>query len=65
VSDAFATLFVVPAIPVAGMALILWIDRFLSMFRAVVNMIDNGVAALILARLEGELDGPTLQRNLT
>jgi len=59
-----ATLSVVPAIPVAGMALILGIDRFLSMFRATVNMIGNGVATLVLARWEGELDAETLQRNL-
>src|ERR1700730_13121448 len=49
-----ATLSVIPTIPVAGMALILGIDRFLSMFRALVNMIGNGVATLVLARWEGE-----------
>lgn len=59
-----ATLSVVPTIPVAGMALILGIDRFLSMFRAVVNMIGNGVATLVLARWEGELDAGALRRNL-
>jgi aerobic C4-dicarboxylate transport protein len=58
------TLSVIPTIPVAGMALILGIDRFLSMFRAVVNMIGNGVATLVLARWEGELDGPTLRQHL-
>jgi aerobic C4-dicarboxylate transport protein len=51
-----ATLSVVPAIPVAGMALILGIDRFMSEARALVNMIGNGVAAIVLARWEGELD---------
>jgi aerobic C4-dicarboxylate transport protein len=60
-----ATLSVVPTIPVAGMALILGIDRFLSMFRALVNMIGNGVATLVLARWEGELEGQTLRQNLT
>jgi aerobic C4-dicarboxylate transport protein len=59
------TLSVIPTIPVAGMALILGIDRFLSMFRALVNMIGNGVATLVLARWEGELDGTTLRQNLT
>jgi aerobic C4-dicarboxylate transport protein len=54
------TLAVVPTIPVAGMALILGIDRFLSMFRALVNMIGNGVATLVIARWEGELDAPSL-----
>jgi len=57
-----ATLSVVPSIPVAGMALILGIDRFLSMFRALVNMIGNGVATLVLARWEGELDSETLTK---
>ncbi len=38
------TMMVIPTIPVAGMALILGIDRFMSMFRALVNMVGNGVA---------------------
>jgi aerobic C4-dicarboxylate transport protein len=59
-----ATLQVVPTIPVAGMALILGIDRFMSMFRATVNVIGNAVAALVLARWEKELDSKTLQHNL-
>ncbi len=58
------TLSVIPTIPVAGMALILGIDRFMSMFRALVNMIGNGVATLVVARWENELDRATLQRNL-
>ena len=59
------TLMVIPGIPVAGMALILGIDRFMSMFRALVNMIGNGVATLVIARWENELDRETLRRNLT
>jgi aerobic C4-dicarboxylate transport protein len=59
-----ATLSVIPSIPVAGMALILGIDRFLSMFRALVNMIGNGVATLVLARWVGELEGDTLRQHL-
>jgi len=58
------TLSVIPTIPVAGMALILGIDRFMSMFRALVNMIGNGVATLVVARWENELGPETLQRNL-
>lgn len=58
------TLSVIPAIPVAGMALILGIDRFMSMCRALVNMIGNGVATLVVARWEKELDRSTLRRNL-
>jgi len=59
-----ATLSVIPTIPVAGMALILGIDRFLSMLRGLVNMIGNGVATLVLSRWEGELERQTLERNL-
>ena len=58
------TLMVIPGIPVAGMALILGIDRFMSMFRGLVNMIGNGIATLVIARWENELDRQTLQRNL-
>jgi aerobic C4-dicarboxylate transport protein len=58
------TLSVIPSIPVAGMALILGIDRFLSMFRALVNMIGNGVATLVLARWEGEISRASLTENL-
>ncbi len=59
-----ATLTVIPTIPVAGMALILGIDRFMSMFRALVNMIGNGVATIVVARWEHELSRDTLQKNL-
>jgi len=59
-----ATLSVVPTIPLAGMALILGIDRFMSMFRAAVNVIGNGVATLVIARWERELDAETLRQKL-
>jgi aerobic C4-dicarboxylate transport protein len=59
------TLMVIPTIPVAGMALILGIDRFMSMFRATVNMLGNGVATLVVARWEHELDPALLRRNLS
>jgi aerobic C4-dicarboxylate transport protein len=59
-----ATMMVIPTIPVAGMALILGIDRFLSMCRAVVNMIGNAVATLVVARWENELDRKALRRHL-
>ncbi|HXY23483.1 MAG TPA: cation:dicarboxylase symporter family transporter, partial [Candidatus Acidoferrum sp.] len=59
------TLMVIPAIPVAGMALILGIDRFMSMLRATVNMIGNGVATLVVARWEKELTPETLRTNLS
>jgi aerobic C4-dicarboxylate transport protein len=59
-----ATLTVVPTIPVAGMALLLGIDRFMSTARALVNMIGNGVATVVVARWEKEIDAPTLRQNL-
>lgn len=59
-----ATLSVIPTIPVAGMALILGIDRFMSMGRASVNMIGNGVATLVIARWENELEKGDLQARL-
>jgi aerobic C4-dicarboxylate transport protein len=59
-----ATMTVIPTIPVAGMALILGIDRFLSMCRAVTNMTGNAVATLVIARWESELDEVALRRQL-
>ncbi|MCQ1838457.1 dicarboxylate/amino acid:cation symporter [Neorhizobium galegae] len=51
-----ATLSVVPSVPVAGMALILGIDRFMSECRALTNLIGNAVATIVVARWENELD---------
>jgi aerobic C4-dicarboxylate transport protein len=59
-----ATMTVIPTIPVAGMALILGIDRFMSMARATVNMVGNGVATVVVSRWEKEIDPATLNRNL-
>ncbi|MBB3770497.1 aerobic C4-dicarboxylate transport protein [Angulomicrobium tetraedrale] len=59
-----ATLSVVPAVPVAGMALILGIDRFMSECRAVTNFIGNAVATVVVARWEGELDPVQLEAAL-
>ncbi len=59
-----ATMTVIPTIPVAGMALILGIDRFMSMCRATVNMIGNGVATVVVSRWEKELSAETLRNNL-
>jgi aerobic C4-dicarboxylate transport protein len=59
------TLSVVPTIPVAGMALILGIDRFMSMFRALINMIGNGVATLVIARWEKEIDPVALRSRMS
>ncbi|HEY7809852.1 MAG TPA: dicarboxylate/amino acid:cation symporter [Allosphingosinicella sp.] len=51
-----ATLSVVPGVPVAGMALILGVDRFMSECRALTNFIGNAVATLVVARWEKALD---------
>jgi aerobic C4-dicarboxylate transport protein len=59
-----ATLTVIPTIPVAGMALILGIDRFMSMCRATVNVIGNGVATIVVSRWEKEINGETLREKL-
>ena len=59
-----ATLAVVPSIPVAGMALILGIDRFISECRALTNFVGNGVAAIVVAKWENELDHAQLTREL-
>jgi aerobic C4-dicarboxylate transport protein len=59
-----ATLSTVGTIPVAGVALILGIDRFMSEARALTNIIGNGVATLVVARWCNALDRETLQRQL-
>ncbi len=51
-----ATLAVVPTIPVAGLALILGIDRFMSEARALTNFVGNGVATVVVSHWEKELD---------
>jgi len=58
------TLLVIPTIPVAGMAIILGIDRFMSMCRATLNMLCNGVATVVIARWENEIDRDTLRARL-
>jgi aerobic C4-dicarboxylate transport protein len=56
-----ATLSVVPSIPVAGMALILGVDRFMSECRALTNFVGNAVATIVIARWEGGVDPATLR----
>ena len=51
-----ATLSAVGGVPVAGLALILGIDRFMSEARALTNLIGNGVATLVVAKWCGQLD---------
>ena len=59
-----ATLSAVGNVPVAGLALILGIDRFMSEARALTNLIGNGVATLVVAKWCKELDEPTMRRRL-
>ncbi|GFE57417.1 dicarboxylate/amino acid:cation symporter [Geobacter sp. AOG1] len=59
-----ATFAAIPTIPVAGLALILGIDRFMSEARALTNLIGNGVATVVVSRWENELDVVRMQRVL-
>lgn len=59
-----ATLSAVGGLPVAGVALILGIDRFMSEARALTNLVGNGVATLVVARWCGELDAERLRQGL-
>jgi aerobic C4-dicarboxylate transport protein len=59
-----ATLSAVGTVPVAGLALILGIDRFMSEARALTNLVGNGVATLVVAKWTGELDTKRLQAGL-
>jgi aerobic C4-dicarboxylate transport protein len=59
-----ATLSIVPTIPVAGMALILGVDRFMSECRSLTNFIGNAVATIVVARWDGALDRDQLARTL-
>jgi aerobic C4-dicarboxylate transport protein len=60
-----ATLSVVGDIPVAGLTLLLGIDRFMSEARAITNLIGNGVATMVIAKWEGGLDMDRVRRVLT
>lgn len=59
-----ATISVVPSIPVAGMALILGIDRFMSECRALTNLVGNACATIVIARWEKGLDKKKLDEVL-
>jgi len=59
-----ATLSAVGGVPVAGLALILGIDRFMSEARALTNLIGNGVATVVVAKWTGDLDTDRLRRVL-
>jgi aerobic C4-dicarboxylate transport protein len=57
-----ATLSSIPALPVAGLALLIGIDRFMSGARSLTNLIGNGLATIVVAKWDGQLDMKRLQR---
>jgi len=60
-----ATLSVVPTIPLAGMALILGVDRFMSECRSLTNFVGNAVATIVVGTWEGAVDMERLRRVLS
>ena len=59
-----ATLAVIPDIPITALALLVGVDRFMSECRALTNLVGNGVATLVVARWEGDLDREVLKAEL-
>ena len=59
-----ATLAVVPKVPIASLALLVGIDRFMSECRSITNLIGNGVATVVISRSEKELSAKTLRENM-
>ena len=59
-----ATLAIVPDIPIQSLAILLGIDKFMSECRALTNLIGNGVATVVISRLEGELDADELHATM-
>jgi aerobic C4-dicarboxylate transport protein len=52
-----ATLTIVPDVPIQALAILVGVDKFMSECRALTNLVGNGVATVVISRLEGELDG--------
>ena len=59
-----ATLSALGTIPVAGITLLLGVDRFMSEMRSLTNLIGNGVATIVVAKWEGEFDSERARRIL-
>jgi aerobic C4-dicarboxylate transport protein len=59
-----ATLAVIPDLPIAALALLVGVDRFMSACRALTNFVGNGVGTLVIARWEGDLDMAQLKAEL-
>jgi aerobic C4-dicarboxylate transport protein len=55
-----ATLAIIPDIPIQALAILVGIDKFMSECRALTNLVGNGVATVVISRLEGELDSKAL-----
>jgi aerobic C4-dicarboxylate transport protein len=55
-----ATLAIIPDIPIQALAILVGIDKFMSECRALTNLVGNGVATVVMSRLEGELDAAAL-----
>jgi aerobic C4-dicarboxylate transport protein len=60
-----ATLAIVPKVPLASLALLVGIDRFMSECRAITNLIGNGVATAVISRWEQEISAEKLRANLS
>jgi aerobic C4-dicarboxylate transport protein len=56
-----ATLAIIPDIPIQALAILVGIDKFMSECRALTNLVGNGVATIVISRLEGELDAEQLR----
>lgn len=59
-----ATLAVIPDLPIAALALLVGVDRFMSECRALTNLVGNGVATVVIARWEGDLDREKMRSEL-
>jgi aerobic C4-dicarboxylate transport protein len=59
-----ATLAIVPDIPIASLAILFGIDKFMSECRALTNLIGNAVATVVISRWEGELDTDKLHEGM-
>jgi aerobic C4-dicarboxylate transport protein len=59
-----ATLSIVPDIPIASLAMVVGIDKFMSECRALTNLVGNGVATIVISRWEGELDAQKLHETM-
>jgi aerobic C4-dicarboxylate transport protein len=59
-----ATLAIIPDIPIQALAILVGIDKFMSECRALTNLVGNGVATVVISRLEGELDVAALNRTM-